>query len=61
VIIETHAHIMVPEITRPLVIDTGSTNDPLSPNTYVRNPLVFSPSNAYNSLRHEVFVEDRSR
>jgi hypothetical protein len=60
-IIETHAHIMVPETTRQLMIDTSDTNNPLSPNTCVRNPLVFFPSNAYNRLCHEVFVGDRSR
>jgi hypothetical protein len=61
VIIDTLAHIMSPGITCPLTIDTGNTNDPFSPNTCVRNPLVFPPSNAYNSLRHEVCVRDGSR
>jgi hypothetical protein len=31
VIIDTHAHIMVPEINRPLMIDTGDTHDPSAP------------------------------
>jgi hypothetical protein len=60
VIIETPAHVMGPGITRPLMIDTGNTVNPFSPNTCVRNPLVFPPSNAYNSLRHEVCVGDGS-